>query len=307
MKQFAKRLVKRILPRAWTDLIRANLEMPRRAFVLEKQVRILTQTLAQSHYQTLVPHGHFHAEINRHEMKVFSQNGEDGILLYLFSKVGATDRRFVEFGIGDGTECNTANLSINFGWRGLLMDCVDANIVRARKFYRQQLGDRADHVKIVNCFVTAENINPVLVENGFEHEIDLLSIDIDGNDYWVWKVITAVNPRVVIVEYNPCLGVEEAITVAYDPAFDRWQKHDSLLYFGASLPALTKLARAKGYVLAGCDQHGVNAFFVREDIAKNRIEVLSPREAYYPLQDRLLGLITPGHFGKVAHLDFEHV
>ncbi len=305
--RWLKQMLKGMLPARWTQRVQCHLGLPRRVQVLEKQLRILTEHLAQDRSPTLVPKTQFHAPINAHELKVFSQNGEDGILLYLFSKIGSVSNTFVEFGIGDGSECNTADLSINFGWRGLLMDCESRNVNAARRFYDDELRTASDRIQIIECMVTAENINDVLATNGFQGEIDLLSIDIDGNDYWVWKAIDVVNPRVVVCEYNACFGCDRAITVAYDPVFDRRAKHPSLLYFGASLPALTALAKTKGYVLAGCDQHGVNAFFVRQDLAEGCIQALTPAEAYYPLRDRLMGVIGPDHFQQIAAMPFDTV
>lgn len=305
--KWLKQIIKTILPAHWTRRVQCYLGLPRRIQVLEKQIRILTEHTARSQFPALTPATGFPSEINAHELKVFSQNGEDGILLYLFSRIGAASNTFVEFGIGDGSECNTANLSINFGWRGLLMDCEERNVAAARRFYQDELRERADQVRIVQCRVTAENINRTIADNGVQGELDLLSIDIDGNDYWVWKSIEVVNPRVVVCEYNACLGYERAITIQYDPTFDRRAKHPSLLYFGASLAALAKLANTKGYVLAGCDRHGANAFFVRRDLAEGKIRELTPREAYYPLRDRLMGVIGPERLHLIEDMPFEEV
>ncbi|HEO71879.1 MAG TPA: hypothetical protein ENN80_11505 [Candidatus Hydrogenedentes bacterium] len=302
-----KKVLKALLPPKWRTILETNLGMPRRIFVLEKQVRLLAQQTALSHYAGQVPQGRLKSPLNQHELKVFSQNGEDGILLYLFSLVGVTDRRFIEFGVGDGMECNGAHLAIHCGWHGLMMDCVESNIACARSFYAERLGPAAPAIELASCFITAENVNETFRSHGFEGEIDLLSIDIDGNDYWVWKAIDCVTPRVVVVEYNACLGFTDPITVTYDPTFNRFEKHPSLLYFGASLSALTKLAQAKGYLLAGCDQHGVNAFFVREDVAAGKLEALTPEQAFFPLQDRLLGLITPADFRRIEDMTFETV
>jgi hypothetical protein len=241
----------------------------------------------------------YNSEINRHELQVYSQNGEDGILLYLFSKVGVTDYRFVEFGCGDGRECNTANLSVNFGWNGLLMDGNENNIATARKFYQGKLGENGA-VKIQRQWITAEDINDLILNANISGEIDLLSIDIDGNDYWVWKAIDVINPRVVVIEYNAAMGTDEAITVKYDPEFDVQKKHPTQAYFGASLLALTKLGKTKGYILAGCCSHGVNAFFVRKDVADEKIAESEAEKAYYPLY-------TAGPFSQTRYLGVDYV
>jgi len=244
--------------------------------------------------------------INNYELKVQSQNGEDGILLFIFSRVGGTNCRFVEFGVGDGRECNTANLSLNFGWSGLLMDAEERNVAAATKYYESQLKVRANAVKVVKCLVTAENIDKILSVNGVHGEIDLLSIDIDGNDYWVWEAITVINPRVVVIEYNASFG-KESVTVKYDPNFDRFKKHPTGFYHGASLSALTKLANSKGYILVGCESNGVNAFFVRQDVAHNRLFETSVDQAFFSATFRPEWLTVTELFEILSNLELVHV
>ena len=132
---------------------------------------------------------------------------------------------------------------------------------------------------IRSAFITAENINDLLLGAGFSGEIGLLSIDIDGNDYWVWKAITCVNPQAVVIEYNAVLGPDHALTIPYDPSFTRQAAHHSWLYFGASLPALCLLAEEKGYAFVGCNSAGNNAYFVRKDLAAP-FKVLTPEEGF---------------------------
>ena len=165
---------------------------------------------------------------------------------------------------------------------------------------------KPSQVKIVHCFVTRDNINSILAKNGFKGEIDLLSIDIDGNDFHVWREIDIIKPRVVIIEYNAFLGPNISLTVKYDGNFERYKKHPSGRYFGASLAALVKLGKEKGYFLVGCDSYGINAFFVRRDIAKGKLLIISPQEAYYPRTDLGEEGIT-AEFKKIKHLEFEKV
>lgn len=115
------------------------------------------------------------------------------------------------------------------------------------------------------AFITAENINTLLQKPGFDPEIGILSIDIDGNDYWVWKAIDCLNPVLIIVEYNSLFGMNTSWTVPYDPSFVRSEKHSSILYYGASLRALYLLAEEKGYDFIGCNSKGNNAYFLRKD------------------------------------------
>lgn len=301
-----KKAIKRVVPARWLGAWHAYRLLPQRVDLLEKQARLLAAASAHAGHPSLHDPARALAPWNRHELKVHSQNGEDGLLLHLFSVIGAGGRRFVEFGIGQGEECNTANLSLHFGWQGLLMDCGPGKAAAARAYYARRLGPRADGVRIIDARVTAENIDALLAEHAPWTPIDLLSIDIDGNDYWVWEAITAA-PRVVVIEYNAVFGPERAVTTPYDPGFDRWAKHPSGLYFGASLAALTRLGARKGYRLAGCDSHGVNAFFVREDIAPEPLPAMTAAEAYFPLQDRLLGWIDAARYEEIAHLPLETV
>jgi hypothetical protein len=243
-------------------------------------------------------------EINHHEFKIFSQNGEDGILLYIFSKIGTTHQNFVEIGAGDGQECNTANLSLNFGWHGLLVDANANNFAHATEFYRERLREHADYVILAHRMVTRENVNLLLREYGFSGIIDLLSIDIDGNDYWIWDAITSIAPRVVVIEYNAALGPEMSVAIKYAPEHDVASVPQGWLYYGASLMALVKLGVAKGYKLVGCDRRGVNAFFVNNDIADDLLHPLSPERAYFPHWWNLRRNIGPLSAETVAQLGF---
>jgi hypothetical protein len=195
------------------------------------------------------------------EFKVFSQWGEDGILQFLVSRVPAPSRTFVEFGTQDYSEANTRFLLINDNWRGLLIDGSERDIARIRSdsiYWRHDL-------EAVCAFVTRENINGLIAPRFPGEELGLLSVDIDGNDYWVWQAITCVRPSIVVCEYNSVFGNRLAVTVPYRADFDRAAAHHSNLYYGASLPALCRLAEEKGYALVGTNTAGNNAFFVRKD------------------------------------------
>jgi hypothetical protein len=238
--------------------------------------------------------------LNRAEARAYSQNGEDGIVAWLFSHVGAPNRTFVEFGIEDGRECNTANLSLTFGWRGLLMEADANHVERARAFY----AGRAE-VRIVHAEVTPGSIDGLLREHG-PGDVDLLSLDIDGNDYWVWQAITGAEPRAVVIEYNASFGPDRAVTVPYRDGFARYGEHGSGFYHGASLAALAKLGEDKGYVLVGCDSRGVNAFFVRRELAVGDVRPLTSREAWFPLWERA-HLPVEEQWRRIAHLPLVEV
>ncbi|MCC6490036.1 MAG: hypothetical protein IT364_21295 [Candidatus Hydrogenedentes bacterium] len=293
MKKMAAGMLKSLLGKTWSARLQSFMDAPRRDYVTERHLRHLSQAVARGAYASLLSGELFHSALNRHEMRVFSQSGEDGILLYLFSRIGSRDRRFIEFGVGDGRECNTANLALNFGWSGLVMDGSASRMASARQYYDSELVDGASTVKTAQAFVTAENADILFRSHGFEGELDLLSIDVDGNDYWIWKAIGSIRPRVVVVEYNAVFGPSASVTIPYNSEF-RWSASGfDLMEAGASLTALTRLAAEKGYVLAGCNTDGVNAFFVRGDVASGVIEALTPERAYYPLRSRIHGLVLP--------------
>ena len=177
----------------------------------------------------------------------------------------------------------------------------------ARRYYQQQLGSGQDRVQIVEAGVTAVNINPLLTQNKMEGEIDLLSIDMDGNDYWVWQAIDVIQPRLVVIEYNASFGKQRSISVQYDPSFNIHAKHPSGFYHGASLTALTKLGQQKGYRLVGCDSSGSNAFFIHQTVAQVQIQELTPQDAYFPHIHRTKSLTTEQQFQIIAHLPFDEL
>jgi len=211
-----------------------------------------------------------------HGFKVYSQNDEDGIIQEIFKRIGTRDQTFIEFGVETGAECNTAKLLLE-GWRGLWIEGAPqyANVIR--RSLGSFISDK--RLSLAEAMVTAENVNSLFSQAGFTGEIDLLSIDIDFNDYWVWKAVDAVKPRVVAIEYNPIFRPPMSIVSPYEPTH-RW---DGTNYGGASLEALVRLGETKGYRIVGCSFSGVNAFFVRDDLCGDRfIEPATAEEHYEP-------------------------
>lgn len=206
-------------------------------------------------------------DINAFENRIYSQNGEDGIIKAIFKKIGTGNKFFVEFGVGNGTQCNTRYLLEKEGWTGLQMDCADNNPPRIKKES-----------------INAENINQLFKKYGVPKEFDLLSIDIDYNSYWVWKAIKVYSPRVIVIEYNSDIPPNESKAVKYDPRA-MW---DGSVYFGASLLAMVKYGKSIGYTLIGCDNRGVNAFFVKTSLVGDNFAVKSVEKFYKP----------PIHYGK---------
>lgn len=215
-------------------------------------------------------------KIQDNEFQVYSQFGEDGIIQFLLRHLPIQNKIFVEFGVENYLEANTRFLLVNDNWRGLVMDGNKKNI---DYIHKDPISWRHD-LTAVHAFITRENINRLLSENGFIGDIGLLSIDVDGNDYWIWEGLTVVNPAIVIIEYNHRFGQDKAMTVPYDANFQRTNAHYSNIYYGASLKALYLLADQKGYAFVGCNQAGNNAFFVKKDVKPVRIKTLSIEEGF---------------------------
>ena len=204
--------------------------------------------------------------INKFGIKIYSQNDEDGIILYIFKHIGIKTKKFVEIGVENGTECNTTNLLKNFNWKGIQIEGSKKLYNDAKIQLKKILEKKKNNLKLLNIFVTKKNINQVLKKNCGK-EIDLLSVDVDGNDFWIWKAINCVKPRLVIIEYNSFFGSNISATIKYNSKFS-WDHRNNKSYYGASLKALEKLGKQKKYILVGVDKNGVNAFFVRNDLAK---------------------------------------
>jgi hypothetical protein len=197
-------------------------------------------------------------DLRAFERKVYSQNGEDGILEEIFRRIGPGTKYFVEFGVETGAECNCARLVREGGWRGLFLEADPGLYARLAERYRPFPG-----VRCTRACVRSDNIEGLLAEAGVPEEFDLLSIDIDGNDYWVWQAIHRWRPRVVVIEYNAAYPPPRKWVMRENPAHV-WRNNT---YYGASLASLSSLGRKKGYSLVATNSTGVNAFFVRDDVA----------------------------------------
>ena len=203
--------------------------------------------------------------------KIYSQNDEDGILQEIFRRIGVKDRRFIEFGVQNGHECNTLFLLLT-GWSGLWCESNALAVEDIRATFDVFL--KAERLRCENVVVTPGNINDLF---GNEGDVDLISIDTDYHDYWLWKALDMIRPRVVAIEYNATLKPPLSLAVPYEP-HERW---DGSSFFGASLAALEQLGREKGYALVGCCFSGVNAFFVREDLVEDRFCAPYTAENHY--------------------------
>lgn len=212
------------------------------------------------------------------EFKVFSQFGEDGIIQYLVNKIPITNKVFIELGVGDYSESNTRFLLMNNNWQGRIVNSGTEHIEFIKN---KKLGDfyYRYNIKAISSFIHKENIQNIIEKLNLPKDIGLLSIDLDGIDYWIWNEIKSISPRIVIIEYNSHFGSNFAITIPYEKNFDRTTAHHSNLYFGSSLFALCLLAKKKGYQFVGSNSAGINAFFVRDDIVGD-LPKLSAKKGY---------------------------
>ncbi|GAC1447292.1 MAG: hypothetical protein NVS4B5_18320 [Vulcanimicrobiaceae bacterium] len=224
--------------------------------------------------------------------RAYSQNDEDGIIAEIFARIGTTDRRFVEIGVGNGLENNTAYLLAQ-GWTGGWVEAGRNNAKHVRRTLAAPL--RARHLRFRETFVTRENVDDVIRSLDLDGDLDLASIDIDGNDYYIFERLSAVRPRVVAIEYNATFRPPVSWVQAYDPRHV-WDGSNAS---GASLTALTTLANRRGYALVGCNITGVNAFYVRRDLVDDAF--CSPaetaafyREPAYELADAFRSGHRPG-------------
>jgi hypothetical protein len=214
--------------------------------------------------------------------KMYSQNGEDGIIQEIFQRIGTTNKIFVEFGIGNGLENNTLALLFS-DWKGLWIEGSSKSVKNIHKHFASLISTK--QLQISHSFITKENIDDIISNHIKESEIDLLSIDIDGNDYHVLNAIQSISPRVIVLEYNPKFLPPVEYCMEYD-VNHMWDYSDQ---FGASLKSFEKLLSKKGYSLVGCDLVGSNAFFVQNELKEDHfISDCSAEFHYEPARYHLI-------------------
>ncbi|MHB8761282.1 MAG: hypothetical protein ACYC6J_02655 [Coriobacteriia bacterium] len=226
--------------------------------------------------------------LNRFEWNTYSQDGSDGILAEVFRRIGEGSRYFVEFGVENGLECNSTFLLVQ-GWSGTWIEGSAEHVDSIRQTFSDPID--SNRLKVVNAFVTAETIEDVLRSAGVPEEPDLLCVDIDGNDYWVWKAIQSFRPRVVEIEYNGMFPPQARWVMAYN-AEHIWAENS---YQGASLRSLAELGESKGYRLVGCSLAGINAYFIREDLMDDSFIRSASVESHFQRPRLFLTLDKPGH------------
>jgi len=237
--------------------------------------------------------------LEHYEFKVYSQNGEDGVITEIFNRIGTTNLSFVEFGVENGVECNTVFL-LSQGWNGLWMDGSEKYCIQINETFNHYIQNKELHIR--NAFITRDNIND-LIKEYYTGEIDLLSIDLDRNDYDVWSHIECIMPRVVVAEYNSKFPPHVNWHVPYE-ADKVWDGTD---YFGMTLLAASELGKRKGYVLVGTETTGANCFFVRKDIfdkARDKFNYpMSVKDLWNPARYYLFTAkrILPGNTSGCGH------
>jgi hypothetical protein len=210
-------------------------------------------------------------KLSDYEWKVFSQWGEDGIIQFLIREVEIKNKTFVEFGVEDFFESNCRYLLMSSDWQGFVIDGSEKNIqqLQSSSFYWKH------DLQSLTAFIDKENINELLTTPGFDKDLGILSVDLDGNDYHIINSINVFEPRIIVIEFNPYFGTDRAITVPYDPSFYRTEKHHSNLYFGASIKALEFALQKRDYTLVGTGMTGGNAYFVRNNLMTDKLSMLS--------------------------------
>ncbi len=277
-------------------MIRKILQRIKCAFyVVENLLRQLDEIkINQGRILSLLNQKNTNAPLNEYEFKVFSQWGEDGIIQHLINSLEIKNKTFIEFGAEDFAESNCRFLMMKDNWRGFIVDGSLSHIKSIKQSYFYWRYD----LNACHAFITKNNINEILQHSGFAEDLGILSIDIDGNDWFILEAVSFYKPRILICEYNDVFGKERAISVPYDPQFNRTQKHYSNLYFGASISGITYLAEKKGYTLVGVNSNRNNAFFIRNDLVCTSVPKVDLDEIYEPSNIRE----SRDESGRLTHL-----
>ncbi|MDP3927571.1 MAG: hypothetical protein Q8R57_00970 [Bacteroidota bacterium] len=264
---------------------------------IEKMKVLMAQSMVQHARNTKVTG----LQWKQIEFSAFSQWGDDGIIQYLIHHIPGIIPRFIEFGVSNYLEANTRFLLLNDNWRGLIFDGSEANV----QFIKNDTISWRYDLTSERLFVTKLNINEAITKQGFAGDLGILHIDIDGNDYWIWDCLHAVNPQVVIMEYNSVFGNKGAISVPYKDDFYVTDAHYSNLFFGASLKAMDFLAQKKGYQFIGTNTAGNNAYFLRNDLLNEFVPAVSVDDAYVACNFRqnrnVEGQVTLQRDDKMIH------
>jgi hypothetical protein len=220
-----------------------------------------------NYYQSFKMTGHLpYSEIRDAGFRVYSQFEEDGIILYVLSMIGFKTRRVVEMCCGAARECMATNLILNHGFDGYLFDGNAENVRAANEFFKHKHDCLLYPPVVTHAWITRDNVNELLIQSGCTGEVDLFSLDMDGNDYWIWDAIREINPRLLVVETHNIIPANSSLTIEYQPDFTCWDKPIAEQDFrGVSLLAMQRLCNRRGYRMIGAHRHGFNVFFLRND------------------------------------------
>ncbi len=257
----------------------------------------LSQKQIVNQYLSMRKSGLLPLPTNQVGWRAFSQFDEDGILLYIFSIIGSTNRLAVEIGADCGgdflefPESNITNLLVNHDWHGLIIDASAKNIKKLTRFFRNCRNTTYQPPILKQALITRQNINQIIKKSGLTGEIDLFSLDVDSNDYWLFESLEIIQPRVLVLEFNQFWQSKDAVTIPYqeDAAAFTELRNANPDYFGASLPAMVKLAKQKGYRLVALNSFGHNAFFVKANLGKKYLPTLQVKQTKtsYPKSKKL--------------------
>jgi hypothetical protein len=279
VRQIAKNVLRpvyQVAERLVREAVKESVKLDNESYSQQMQRHIVNQyTLFK--LQQSVPY----TKISDAGFRNYSQFEEDGIILYVLSMIGFKTRRVVEMCCGSGEECMATNLILNHGYDGFLFDGNPGSIQQAKTFFESKQDCLLYPPVLTEAWITTDNVNDLLTQSGCAGEVDLFSLDIDGNDYWIWDAIRAINPRLLLFETNNIIPADKSLTIEYQPEFYCWDKPEPALeYRGASLLAMQKLCRSRGYRMIGAHRHGFNVFFLREDEGTQFFPEISIQEVH---------------------------
>jgi hypothetical protein len=231
-----------------------------------------------------------YSDIKDAGFRVYSQFEEDGIILYVLSMIGFKTRRVVEMCCGDGTECMATNLILNHGFEGFLFDGSESKVCAAKAFFAGKKDCLLYQPFVTHAWITAENVNDLNINAGCKGEIDLLSLDMDGNDYWIFKALDVVQPRLIIAECNNVIPTNRSLTIEYDPNFTNPAPGGHFTaHAGMSALAMQKLCKQRGYRMIGAHRHGFNVLFLKS----------GEGEKFFP--EVSIGQVHDNHWTRLSH------
>lgn len=266
-----------VIKRLVTNLASLLYHSPSNYIEIKYQLGVAAIKAQRNNYESF-------SDIRQAELRVFSQNGEDGILDFIFEKCGLIKPTFLEIGVGDFSECNSKFSNFLRG-SGVYVVDSDPNLPQIYNKYRSRRVN--SRLFFENIWIDSSNALDVFARANSElGNIDVLSIDIDGNDFWILKQLPLETFQVIVVEYNPSLSDTDPVTVEYDSNFDRRNKHFSWKYYGATLEAFDHYLKLHGFCFIGATSQGTNAFFVRKEYVNNFAKCTKDISEYKNLDSR---------------------